>query len=75
MSFIKVDPTKLIEKLEAEVRAQRNALLTSSDWIVSASYERGEPVPEAWASYRQALRGVPQQPGFPQSVDWPVPPE
>lgn len=28
-----------------------------------------------WAEYRQALRDVPQQEGFPFEVTWPVPPE
>ena len=28
-----------------------------------------------WAEYRQALRDVPQQEGFPFAVTWPVPPE
>jgi hypothetical protein len=75
MSFIKVDPSKVAEKLEAEVRDRRNALLAASDWIVTASYERGEPVPEAWATYRQALRDVTKQAGFPHDVVWPTKPE
>jgi hypothetical protein len=25
----------------------------------------------AWAAYRQALRDVPQQPGFPRHIEWP----
>lgn len=28
----------------------------------------------AWAQYRQALRDIPQQPGFPYTVEFPVPP-
>ena len=28
----------------------------------------------AWAQYRQALRDIPTQPGFPYSVDFPEPP-
>jgi hypothetical protein len=58
-----------------EIRSQRNALLAASDWIVTASYERGEPVPEAWATYRQALRDIPQQAGFSHDVIWPTKPE
>lgn len=27
---------------------------------------------EQWRVYRQALRDVPQQPGFPMAIDWPV---
>jgi hypothetical protein len=55
-------------------RVQRDALLRASDWVVLRAYERGEPVPAAWASYRQALRDVPSQEGFPDSVNWPEAP-
>ena len=71
MSLIKVDPAKLAEKREAEIRAQRNTLLTASDWTQVAD----APVDQAaWATYRQALRDVPQQPGFPHDVVWPTSP-
>jgi hypothetical protein len=59
----------------ARVRLERNTMLAQSDWIVAVSYERGEPVPRAWADYRQVLRDLPQQPGFPFTVTWPVEPE
>ncbi|MBR1584750.1 MAG: phage tail assembly chaperone [Clostridia bacterium] len=28
-----------------------------------------------WAKYRQALRDLPKQPGFPHNVTWPTPPD
>lgn len=53
---------------EISVRAQRNQLLADSDWTQVAD----APVDQAaWAEYRQALRNIPQQSGFPLSVDWP----
>ena len=30
---------------------------------------------QSWRDYRQALLDVPQQPGFPQEIDWPVAPD
>ena len=30
---------------------------------------------QAWIDYRQALRDVPQQNGFPTDIDWPMNPE
>lgn len=55
-----------------EIRARRNRLLTSSDWTQVAD----APVDQAaWAAYRQALRDIPQQSGFPANVTWPVTPE
>jgi hypothetical protein len=51
-----------------EIRAQRNALLDASDWtqVFDAPIDRA-----AWAAYRQALREVPEQEGFPANVVWP----
>ena len=57
------------------VRAERNELLAASDWVVSFAYEKSEPVPAEWSAYRQALRDVPQQEGFPKDVVWPTKPE
>ena len=56
------------DRLAAEMRKQRDQLLAESDWTQVAD----APVDQvAWATYRQALRDVPQQPGFPDNVTWP----
>ncbi|MFN4074164.1 MAG: phage tail assembly chaperone [Thermus sp.] len=44
----------------AALRAERDHRLAETDWVVARAYERGAPVPEAWAAYRQALRDLPQ---------------
>ena len=55
----------------AAIRTKRNALLAASDWTQVAD----APVDQvAWATYRQALRDVTDQVGFPENVDWPVEP-
>ena len=55
-------------KLEAAVRNERNQLLSASDWTQNPD----APVDKAaWAAYRQALRDVPQQANFPETVIWP----
>lgn len=64
-----------LAQTEANIRAQRNYLLQDSDWVVSRSYENGESVPTDWVVYRQALRDVTAQPGFPYNVIWPTKPE
>lgn len=57
--------------LAAEVRLKRNELLSSSDWTQVSD----APVNQAaWATYRQALRDIPQQAGFPSNVVWPEKP-
>jgi hypothetical protein len=59
------------EQLAAEARAQRNALLSASDWTQVAD----APVDQAaWATYRQALRDITAQAGFPATISWPVAP-
>lgn len=54
-----------------EVRAQRNQLLADCDWTQLPD----APVDaQAWATYRQELRDVTAQAGFPWEVVWPTPP-
>ena len=62
-----------IEELEAQAREQRDVLLAASDWTQLPDVP--EATREAWAVYRQALRDVPQQDGFPENIDWPAKPE
>ena len=57
-----------------EVRAQRDSLLLKTDWIVVRAQEVGDEIPEGWSQYRQALRDIPEQIGFPADVQWPDPP-
>lgn len=54
------------------VRAERNQKLANCDWtqLPDASVDQA-----AWAQYRQALRDITAQPGFPESVCWPVAPK
>jgi hypothetical protein len=53
------------------VRATRDMKLKASDWtqMPDAPVDK-----QAWATYRQALRDVPAQAGFPFDVSWPVAP-
>jgi len=56
---------------ERNVRARRDGLLSDSDWTQVAD----APVDQAaWAVYRQALRDITDQEGFPYSVNWPTAP-
>ena len=55
----------------AAARSKRNSLLAASDWTQVAD----APVDQAaWATYRQALRDIPTQAGFPKTIDWPAVP-
>lgn len=55
----------------ASQRAYRNQLLTDSDWT-QLSDSPADTL--AWATYRQALRDVTAQAGFPWDIAWPEKP-
>ena len=52
------------------IREQRNELLAETDWTQLSD----SSVASTWTTYRQALRDVPSQEGFPYSVTWPTKP-
>jgi hypothetical protein len=58
------------DRLAAEIRKERNAKIAACDWRVLPDVLNGD----VWKVYRQALRDVPIQPGFPGNVVWPVEP-
>ena len=65
------------EELAANARGQRDALLSELDSIVGnplrwASFSETQQT--TWANYRQALLDVPQQAGFPNTINWPTKP-
>lgn len=75
MSFLK--DIKTAEELEAErleslanaARAKRDTLIKETDFYVLPDYPNA---PQGIAEYRQALRDITEQPGFPEIIDWPV---
>ena len=56
------------------VRDERNVKLKESDWTQLADATLSAEVIQEWATYRQALRDVPSQDGFPWEVVWPTQP-
>jgi hypothetical protein len=63
--YVAPDPAEIAAQ---EARDMRDRLLAASDWTQVAD----APVDAAaWATYRQALRDVPQQAGFPDNITWP----
>lgn len=52
------------------VRSHRNQLLFMSDWTQLADSPATNK--SEWAEYRQSLRDVPNQPGFPWEIQWPT---
>ncbi len=56
------------------VRQSRDVKLAESDWRVIKALESNTPQDFEWAAYRQALRDITAQSGFPWTIDWPVNP-
>jgi len=61
--------------LSQEARAKRDRLLADSDWVTIRATDTGTPVPTEWQTYRQALRDITEQTGFPENIEWPSKPE
>ena len=74
MSFLKSIKTATeleadrLESLANAARAKRDVLIKETDFYMLPDYPA---VPTGVAEYRQALRDITDQPGFPHSIRWP----
>jgi len=66
---------RVLDVKSRDVRSERDKLLSKTDWIVTKSVETGSEIPQEWREYRQALREITEQEGFPLEVNWPTEPE
>ena len=64
-------PAYIAEQKWNEIRSKRNSLLSQSDWT---QLEDSRENKEAWATYRQELRDIPQTFSTPETVVWPSKP-
>jgi hypothetical protein len=67
-----VNPNPITIDLALSVRTQRNILLEESDWTQLSDTPVNK---QAWVTYRQELRDIPNQSGFPSTIVWPLKPE
>ena len=58
------------DRAAAKVREERDKKLVATDWRASSDLT----LSTEWATYRQALRDITTQEGFPNSVVWPIEP-
>lgn len=70
-----VVPPPYVPTAAQQAVAQRNVLLAESDWTQLADVPLPAEEKAAWAAYRQQLRDITAQPGFPNSIIWPVKPD
>lgn len=60
--------------LANSIRMDRDSLLAQSDWTQVGDSPLSTADKEAWATYRQALRDITAQTGFPYQITWPTAP-
>lgn len=56
------------------VRSIRNEKLFETDWTQLPDVDLTDTQREKWKEYRQNLRDLPADPGFPQNIEWPEQP-
>ena len=59
------------ESKAAQARSERDRLITETDWWATSD----RTMTAEQTAYRQALRDVPDQAGFPTDITWPTKPE
>lgn len=59
------------EKISMIERVERDRLIAETDWWAMSDLT----MTDAQKTYRQALRDVPEQSGFPNDITWPTKPE
>ena len=64
-------PVKSIEELSNEIRRNRDRELNVTDKFMTMDYPISDEYRNVLRAYRQALRDIPQQEGFPENVVWP----
>jgi len=68
-------PSELMDfTLKARCRIQRDGMLRVCDWTQVSDAPLDSFQKTQWSAYRQALRDVPNQQGFPYDITWPTPP-
>ena len=71
-TIVVAPPTTATQSQQAV--AQRNSLLAESDWTQLADVPLTVEQKAEWANYRQHLRDITSQTGFPENINWPLKP-
>lgn len=68
---VDMDLPALEPKTEEQIRSERDQLIAMTDWWATSD----RTMSAEQTAYRQALRDLPSQAGFPADVTWPTKPE
>lgn len=71
-SLTSEEQQKVNDGIAGSVRIERNRLLSESDW--TQGKDISDSISGPWATYRQQLRDLPNQAGFPTNITWPQKP-
>jgi hypothetical protein len=72
-AIYQADQARAITEIPVQARERRNELLSRTDW--SQGTDVPQLIKDKWAPYRQALRDITTQTGFPENIQWPSQPE
>jgi hypothetical protein len=72
LSELTDDDGNSVNPAEVYTRSKRDKMLQECDYTQTLDYPATDAERSAWAAYRQALRDVPTQEGFPNDVVWPT---
>lgn len=68
-------PEPTAEEIQAQIardaRSKRDYLISQTDYLLQPDYPISAEQLEEVKAYRQALRDVPEQDGFPETIVWP----
>lgn len=68
-------PAPTEEQLALAMRTKRDQLIANTDYLVMSDYPITADKLELVKTYRQLLRDITKQSGFPVNIDWPAMPE
>lgn len=77
MTILNANLLKYFSKEEAykfDALNRRKTLLDSSDWTQMPDSPLSAEIKQTWAIYRQELRDITEQSGFPLDIEWPSAP-
>lgn len=67
-------PKQTVSEMASSLRSNRDLLISSTDYLVMPDYPISADLLAKVKAYRQALRDIPEQVGFPADIDWPINP-
>lgn len=71
---LKDRPAPTVDELAVSARQNRDALIAATDYLVMPDYPIAADLLAKVKAYRQALRDITSQKGFPTEIAWPVNP-